>query len=1074
MATLLYRLGRFSARRHRLVLSVWALLLAVLAALALGLEKSAPDDTGFSIPGTQASEGLDVVGEKFSAGADAATATVVFQAPAGSTLTGPDGEAVQGLLARLRGIEGVVSVTDPLAPPAPRLSADGTIAASTVTFDGAVGEVGEDTTEAFSAATGQDLAGADGAVRVEVTSQLFGTEAAGHASEAIGLLVALVVLVLTYGSLVAAGANLLTAAVGVGVGVLGITALGKVVSLSATTPALASMLGLAVGIDYALFVFARTRTELRAGLPVPRAVARAVGTAGTAVVFAGTTVIIALVGLAVVDIPFLTQMGLAAAATVAVAVLVALTAVPALLVVMGRRVLPGRERGLDPAALRAAQAEHARDGETLAEGALAGPGPLGRWARGVTRHPVVALLVAVVAVGVVALPVASMRTALPSAENEDPASSARQAYDLLVQGFGEGSQATLLVVVDGTDPAAVAAAATGVAQRVQGLEDVVAVAPAVPSADGTAQLITVVPGSGPTDEGTSDLVRAIRGATGGTEGARVLVTGQTALDIDVTDALDDALPVYIAVIVVLALALLVMLFRSIAVPLMATVGFLLSLGASLGSVVAIYQWGWLSDVFQVAQPAPLLSFMPVLVVGILFGLAMDYQMFLVSAIHEQHAHGLAPKRAVLSGFRRSAPVVVAAAFIMSGVFVGFATSGDAIIGSIGTALTVGVLVDALVVRMVIMPAALTLLGERAWWMPRWMQRVVPNVDAEGRGLEQALAGETDTDGDTGAPADAGARRAAGAVPVPRPGAPADAAPEPAADGRTAGADAVDAVDADEEDGGLAVRGTVTGAGGRALPGAVVTVTDPAGRQVGRADTDERGRYRLPLRAGGTYLLITAAPGAKPAAALVAVADVAVQRDVQLAGTASLTGWVRTSSRPSAPAHAVEGAVLTLLDVRGEVFATTRSAEDGFFRFLDLPGGGYVLSVLSEAHRPLAEHVDLPDGAALSREVVVSSGGRLTGAVLDGGGLPVREAVVALTDATGDVVGTATTGEDGTFSFEDLGPGSYTLTAAGYSPVATGVLVPDEGGEVRADVALGEAAPPVRGGSVAGGEQAPLR
>ncbi|WP_337062962.1 MMPL family transporter [Kineococcus sp. G2] len=1033
MATLLHRLGRFSARRRRLVLSVWALLLAVIAALALGLEQTAAEDTGFSIPGTQASEGLDVISEEFSgAGADAATATVVLQAPDGQTLTGENAAVVQGLLEELRGIDGVVSVTDPLAPESPRVSADQTIAAATVTFDGGVGEVGEATTEAFEDATGDDLDAAGGQVRVEVTSQLFTGEPVGHTSEAIGVAVALVVLVLTYGSLVAAGANLLTAAVGVGVGVLGITALSKVVSLSSTTPALASMLGLAVGIDYALFVFARTRGELRRGATVEQAVAKATGTAGTAVVFAGTTVIIALVGLAVVDIPFLTEMGLAAAATVAVAVLVALTAVPALLAVMGRKVLPKKERGLDPAALAAHATAHAHDDDTAGEEALAGPGPLGRWARGVTHHPVIALLAAVVAVGAVAIPVASMRTALPSAENQDPASSARQAYDLLVQGFGEGSQATLLVVVDGEDGAStetVAAAAGAVAQEVQGLDDVVAVLPPAPSADGSAQLITVVPGSGPTDEATSDLVRAIRSATGDVDGARVLVTGQTALDIDVTDALNDALPVYIAVIVVLALVLLVMLFRSIAVPLMATAGFLLSLGASLGSVVAIYQWGWLADVFQVAQPAPLLSFMPVLVVGILFGLAMDYQMFLVSAIHEAHAHGRSPKRAVLAGFRQSAPVVVAAALIMSGVFVGFATSGDAIIGSIGTALTVGVLADALVVRMVIMPAALTLLGERAWWMPRWMERLVPDVDAEGRGLEAALARE-------------GARGAQEPAEVP-----VAVVPRP----RPEDAAAVGAGNA--EDGtGLAVRGTLTGSGGRALPGAAVTLTDQVGREVASATTGDDGRYHLPLAVGGTYLLIAAAPAAKPAAVLVAVADAPVERDVQLAGTASITGWVRAASRGSL-ARPVAGAVLTLVDVRGEVVASTRSEEGGFYRLLDLPGGDYVLSVLAAEQRPVAQNLQLPGGAALTHEVLLTAGARLTGTVLTGDGLPVPEIALTLTDAAGGLVGGTTTGADGGFCFEDLASGRYTLTASGYAPVATGVEV-TEGRACVVDVELG--------------------
>ncbi|WP_432504439.1 MMPL family transporter [Kineococcus arenarius] len=1063
MATLLHRLGRFSARRHRVVLAVWAVLLATIAALALGLPRTAAQDTSFSIPGTQASEGLDVVAEKFSAaGADDATATVVFQAPQGQTLTGANAEALQGLLAEVRAVEGVVSVSDPLDARSPRVSADQSIAAATVTFDGTVGDVSEETAEAFAAVTdpavedGLDAAGGD--VRVEVTSPLVTTEV-GHTSEAIGVAVAFVVLVLTYGSLAAAGANLLTALVGVGVGVLGITALGRVVSLSSTTPALAGMLGLAVGIDYALFVFARTRSELRTGAPLIQAIAKATGTAGTAVVFAGTTVIIALVCLAVVDIPFLTQMGLAAAATVAVAVLVALTAVPAFLAVLGTRLLPKAERGLDPAELRASAAAHAHDDEDADERALAGPGVLGRWARGVTRHPVLALLAAVLAVGVVAVPVASMRTALPSAENEDPASSSRQAYDLLVAGFGEGAQATLVVVVDGeagADPQTVAAAAATTAERIQRLDDVVALTPAVPSADGSAQLITVVPASGPTDEATSDLVRAIRDATASTEGAEVLVTGQTALDIDVTDALDDALPVYITVIVALALLLLVMLFRSLAVPLLATVGFLLSLGASLGSVVAIYQWGWLADVFAVAQPAPLLSFMPVLVVGILFGLAMDYQMFLVSAIHEKHAHGLAPARAVLAGFRQSAPVVVAAALIMSGVFIGFATSGDAIIGSIGTALTVGVLVDALVVRMVIMPAALTLLGERAWWMPRWLQRVVPDVDAEGRGLEDALAQD---DGDVpvrGSGEDAPDGRAeavaGGAVPRPRHDAAASA---PAAVGTPV----------QDDPGALAVSGTLTGAGGLPLVGAVLTLTDQVGRQVATAGTDEQGRYHLPLQVGGTYLLIAAAPAAKPAAVLVAVADEPVHRDVRLIGTASVTGWVLAAGAPGSP-QPVEGAVLTLLDVRGEVLDTTRSGADGFYRFLDLPGGDHVLSVLSDVHRPLAQNLHVPDGAALTHDVLLSDGARLTGTVVTGDGHPVHEALATLTDAAGTVVGTTTTAADGTFAFDDLTGGPHTLTVSGYAPVAVGVHV-DEGGEVRADVRLGGAVREQHAGGAAG-------
>ncbi|WP_432544229.1 MMPL family transporter [Kineococcus sp. SYSU DK002] len=1028
MATLLYRLGRFSARRHWLVLSVWALLLAVLGGLAVGLERTAAQDTSFSIPGTQASDGLELLAEKFSAGANDATATVVFQAPEGQTLTGGNATAVQDVLARVRGVDGIASVSDPFAPQMPMVSQDQRIAAATATFDGGIGDVTTEQLDALAEATADG-----GPVRVEVSSQAQTTEA-GHVSEAIGVAVAFLVLILTYGSLAAAGANLLTAGLGVGAGALGILALGKVVSLSTTTPALAGMLGLAVGIDYALFVFARARTELRRGEDLDAAIAKATGTAGTAVVFAGTTVVIALVGLAVVDIPFLTQMGLGAAATVAVAVLVALTAVPAFLKVLGLRVLPKGERHRDRAGLRAVA-----DSDDHATVDLAGKGPLGRWARAVTARPVVALLLAIVAVGVVAIPVASMRTALPSAENADPATSQRQAYDLLVEGFGPGSQSTLVVLVDGPDSAAVAGE---VATTVQGLPDVVAVTPAVPAPDGSAQLITVVPGSGPTDEATSDLVRAIRSATDGTTGAEVYVTGQTALDIDVTDSLNDALPVYIALIVVLALLLLIMLFRSLAVPLLATVGFLLSLGASLGSVVAIYQWGWLSDVFQVAQPGPLLSFMPVLVVGILFGLAMDYQMFLVSAIHEQHAHGRRPVDAILSGFRRSAPVVVAAALIMSGVFIGFATSGDQIIGSIGTALTVGVLADALVVRMVIMPAALTLLGDAAWWMPRWMQRLVPNVDAEGRGLEAVLAREAGGE-------QAGGGEAGGEQAVPAQRAERRQDPERALDAPPHGVSAQQRVDRLLADLRLGIVGLVTDPAGGALPGAVLTVTDHAGRQVARTSSDGAGAYGLPLEAGGTFVLIVAAADSRPVAHLVAVSDHPVRHDVRLVGSSALQGTLRSGTDP------VGGAVLTLLDVQGAVVATTRTDGAGRYRFGDLVAGSYVLSVLSQSYRPVAQNLDVGHGD-VELDVDLSRGGRLVGTVSaasDGSAVP--EASVTLADEGGTVVDAATTDRDGAFAFDDLSTGRYTLTAAGYSPVATGVDVP-EGGHREVEVRLGGA------------------
>jgi RND superfamily putative drug exporter len=486
--------------------------------------------------------------------------------------------------------------------------------------------------------------------------------------------------------------------------------------LSSTTSILAAMLGLAVGIDYALFIINRYRQELRRGVDVPTAISRAVGTAGSAVVTAGLTVVIALVGLFVAGIPFLTQMGVAAGATIVVAVLIALTLVPAVLAFLGRRALPKKQRDLPPV--------------TEVDDAAPSTGFFGRWAGGVTRHRVVALLAAVVALGVIAVPVASMRTTLVQAPPAD--STQEKAQQLLADGFGAGINGPITVLFEGTDAAAVATSAT---PGIQGLDDVVTVTPAIPNADGDAALLTVVPGSGPTSEATETLVADLRAQLADLDGVTASVTGQTAVSVDVASSLNSALPVYLALVVGLALVLLVLVFRSLLVPLVGVLGFLLTIGASLGATVAVFQWGWLGALVNLEGTGPLISLTPILVIGILFGLAMDYQVFLVSRMHEAHAHGKAPVAAIRSGFRSAAPVVFAAALIMFSVFAGFVPAGDATIKSIGFALAIGVLVDAFVVRMVLVPAALALLGERAWWLPRWLQWL-PVLDVEGAALEK--------------------------------------------------------------------------------------------------------------------------------------------------------------------------------------------------------------------------------------------------------------------------------------------------------------------------------------------------
>jgi putative drug exporter of the RND superfamily len=715
MAVLLSRLGA-AAHRHRLaVVAIWLL---VLIAGGVGAATLAGETaTSFSIPGQESTTALQRIDAEFGSGGGT-SARVVLQAPDGATLATPENAAaVQQVVTELAGLPGVVSASNPFDPAAPSVNQAQTTAFSTVSYDVPSGGVTPDQQEALRSAVDDAR---DTGLTVEVTGDAVQeVPAVGGPAEVGGVVIALVVLAVTYGSLLAAGMNLLTASIGVGIGVLGITIATGFTDLSSTTPILAAMLGLAVGIDYTLFIVTRFRQELRHGSDVGTAVATAVGTAGSAVLTAGLTVVIALTGLAVVGIPFLTQMGIAAAATIVVAVLIALTLVPAVLGWLGMRALPKSQRTA-LAGGPVGEPEHARRA-----GFLAG------WVDTVTRFRVVSLLLAVIALGVVAVPAFSMETTLVQAQPEGTTQA--RADQLIASAFGEGVNGPLVVLVEG-DGAAEAAA--GASQGIAGLDDVVLVTPPQPNADGTAALLTVIPESGPASPETEQLVADLRAELAGLDGVEASVTGATAVSVDVAKALDEALPVYLALVVGLALVLLVLVFRSLLVPLVGVLGFLLTVGASLGATVAVFQWGWLADVVNLDGNGPLISLTPILVIGILFGLAMDYQIFLVSRMHEAHSHGAPALTAIRTGFRQAAPVVVAAALIMFSVFAGFVPAGEATVKAIAFALAVGILFDAFVVRMVLVPAALALLGRAAWWLPRWL-RWLPVLDVEGAALEKA-------------------------------------------------------------------------------------------------------------------------------------------------------------------------------------------------------------------------------------------------------------------------------------------------------------------------------------------------
>ncbi|MEU3145419.1 MULTISPECIES: MMPL family transporter [unclassified Streptomyces] len=739
MATLLYRLGRFAFRRRHFVALFWVALLALAGAGAAGAPVAG--NSSFSIPGTEAQKAFDVLEERFpGSSADGATARVVFKAPAGEKMTDAGHRAtVQDTVGELSDGSEVARVTDPYAGGG--VSKDGTVAYASVTYQVSGMEL-EDSSRDFL----QDAAESarDTGLTVEIGGDALQAVPATGAAEIIGIGVAAVVLVITFGSLVAAGLPLLTALIGVGIGVASITALASTLELGSTTSILAMMIGLAVGIDYALFIVSRYRAELAEGREREDAAGRAVGTAGSAVVFAGLTVVIALVGLSVVNIPMLTKMGIAAAGTVAIAVLIALTMVPALLGYAGRRVRAAGEKG-KPGGRKAKNADEEKPQQQAQR-----PNLGTRWASFVVRRPVAVLLLGVVGLGAAAVPASSLELGLPDDGSQPTSTTQRRAYDLLSEGFGPGFNGPLVVVVDAKDSDDPDAVFRQTGDDIKALDGAVSVSPAAPNKAGDTATITVVPDSKPSSVATEDLVHDIRDAGADVRAdtdADVLVTGATAMNIDVSQKLNDALLPYLTLVVGLAFLLLIVVFRSILVPLKAALGFLLSVMAALGAVVAVFQWGWLSGLMGVEETGPVMSMMPIFMVGVVFGLAMDYEVFLVTRMREAYVHGEKPSQAVVTGFRHGARVVSAAAVIMMAVFAGFIGSSEAMVKMIGFGLAVAVFFDAFVVRMAIVPAVLALLGGKAWWLPKWLDRVLPNVDVEGEGLR------TDAERKGGSPGD---------------------------------------------------------------------------------------------------------------------------------------------------------------------------------------------------------------------------------------------------------------------------------------------------------------------------------
>jgi uncharacterized membrane protein YdfJ with MMPL/SSD domain len=715
MARHLYRLGGWAFDRRKRVLVAWLVVLGLVCAGAATL--SGKTTNAFSVPGTESQRAQDLLEEKFP-GAGGGTARMVFAAPAGESLTDPANRAaVEASLAKAAKAGEVSTVVDPYK--AKTITPDGRIGFADVIYPVPADKLEDASRDQLEAAADP---GRDAGLQVEFGGGVVLDESKSQAETA-GMMIAFVVLAITLGSLLAAGLPLLTAALGVLIGVGSLTALTGVVEMSKTAPILATMLGLAVGIDYALFILSRHRQNLHDGMEVRESAAQATATAGSAVVFAGLTVIIALAGLAVVNIPFLTVMGLAAAGTVSIAVLIAITLLPAVLGLAGERITRGNRVLSYRARRRAPKAETASV----------------RWARFVTSRPLPVLVVGLALLGTMAIPATHMKLGLPDDGARPSDTTARQAYDLLTKGFGPGFNGPLTVVVDAPKVPAEQREqlASGVAEGLEKFPNVAAVSPAIQNPKGDLTIVSVTPKTGPASDETKDLVGVLRDKADSIRaqtGIEAYVTGTTALNIDTADRLSAALPKYVVVVVGLALLLLTVVFRSVLVPIKAAAGFLLSIAASMGVVVWIFQDGNLADVFGVAQAGPIVSFLPVLLIGILFGLAMDYEVFLVSRMRETFTHTGKARESVVTGFGQSGRVVVAAALIMIGVFGGFVLDPDPVIKSIGLSLAVGILADAFVVRLTLVPAVMALMGRHAWRLPRRLGRLLPDLDIEGAKL----------------------------------------------------------------------------------------------------------------------------------------------------------------------------------------------------------------------------------------------------------------------------------------------------------------------------------------------------
>lgn len=755
MSRFFYSIGKTAYSKPWLFIAGWLLILGIIITAIAANGVSMSSET--RIDGTAAQDVLDELAEEYPA-ASGGQGSYLFEAAEGQAVDDPENAQALAMaineiyaldhvvnpmdmlqdeeaMAQMQELQGMMSqlqtpevahrpfVMQDMPVPGVQISEDGTVALFQFQLTKTAEDLSEGEREELADAAG--IAEDGTSITVIPTGTLQGVDIPiGGTHEIIGLAIAGIILVVTLGSLIAAGLPLVVALIGVGVGVGGTLAFSTIFEFNSLTPVLALMIGLAVGIDYALFIVNRQRNLIISQkLPAKEAAARAIGTAGSAVFFAGLTVIIALSGLLVIGIGFLSSMAIVAALTVLIDVLVALTLLPALLGLIGERIVTAKTRTKQQAA--------AASKPTFAQG----------WISGLLKAKWAAVLLVIAVLGTLAVPVTQMNLGMPSGASANKDTPVRQSYDVISDSFGEGFNGPLLVVAKDKDAAAVDPQEYfQLLSNISQLDGIAEVSPGGFNEDGSIAIISIIPENGPTDEATKELVETLRTNAATTDGtnAEIGVTGMTAVNIDISEKLAEVFPVYIAIIVVLSLLILLVVFRSILIPIKATAGFLLSIMATFGATTAVFQWGWLGSIFGIDTGGPLLSFIPILVTGILYGLAMDYQVFLVSSMREAYIHGEKGDRAIVSGYKTASKVVVAAALIMVSVFSGFIFTDDIMIKQIGFALAFGILVDAFLIRMIFVPAVMSMFGDKIWWLPKWLDKILPDLDIEGEKLLEEL------------------------------------------------------------------------------------------------------------------------------------------------------------------------------------------------------------------------------------------------------------------------------------------------------------------------------------------------